>query len=31
MDAIVKLEYEVPIYDGADFRANFEKHIKSVV
>ena len=31
MYAIIKLEYEAPIYDGFGFEANFKKHVKSVV
>ena len=31
MYAIIKLEYEAPIYYGFRFGANFKSHIKSVV
>ena len=31
MYAIMKLEYEAPIYDGFGFGANFKRQIKSVI
>ena len=31
MYAIMKLEYEAPIYDGFAFEANFKRYVKNVV